>query len=129
MDAACLPRGPVRIPEVDEKARPCRGHEKRNGAAREAIEIPMLAIAPDLVNMDVAIECPKNLWPETPPFDTIPGSGVYPIPTLEHNPDGHAGTDPRKATAEISNQLFDTLARNLIPPQFKRVWRKATPSD
>ena len=100
----------------------------------------MLAIAPDLVDMSKAVDCAEDLWPTRPPFDAITGPGVYPIPTVEDTPDGHCGTDPRGATAEIGHQLLDTLARcvadvieplarNPSPQQFKRVWRKPTPAE
>ena len=100
----------------------------------------MLAIAPELVDMDKAVDCPEELWPDHAPFDSISGRGVYPIPTVEDTPEGHCGTDPRRATAEIGNRLLDTLAKcladvleplagNPTPPQFKRVWRKEVPTE
>ncbi len=100
----------------------------------------MLAIRPDLVNMEQAVDCPTDLWPTEPPFPSITGPGVYAIPTVETLPDGHAGTDPRQATAEKGHKILEiladcvaevlqALASTPTPPAFRGIWRKPLPGN
>jgi creatinine amidohydrolase len=100
----------------------------------------MLAIRPDLVDMSKATNCPPHLDPQLPIFDKLRGPGLYVVPTVEWTPEGHCGTDPRGATADIGHKLLDTLARCIAevlttlaaaptPPELRRIWRKPLPKD
>lgn len=98
----------------------------------------MLAIRPDLVDMTKAVDCPQHLDPDAVVFDKLRGPGLYIVPTVESTPEGHCGTDPRGATAEMGSQLLDLLAETVadvlaplatapMPPEMRRIWRKPLP--
>ncbi len=100
----------------------------------------MLAIRPDLVDMTKATACPQHLDPDMPIFDKLRGPGLYVVPTVESTPEGHCGTDPRQATAEVGNKVLDILAQTVAdvlaplaaeptPPEFRRIWRKQLPDE
>ena len=97
----------------------------------------MLAIRPDLVDMDKAVTGPSSLFGDNFPFPSVAGPGAYTIPPVELTGEGIGG-DARQATAEKGNQILDIvadcmvevlgeLARSPTPPEFHHVWRKPLP--
>jgi creatinine amidohydrolase len=122
---------------TDKIAEICGGPPSHGGQSETSM---MLAIRPDLVDMDKAIDCPRDLWPPDFAYPSITGPGAYTIATCETTPDGHSGQDPRQATAEKGNKILDIIATAVVeavselaskptPEQFRRMWRRSSPGS
>ncbi len=96
----------------------------------------MLAIRPDLVDMDEAVDCPPDLWGANWPFPSVTGAGAYAMPTVEFTPHGVVGVDPRQASAEKGHALLDILADCVAellselasaptPKELRHIWQKS----
>ena len=111
------------------------GPNGHGGAAETSM---MLAIRPDLVNLDQAGATSNNLWGDNFPFPSLTGEGSYTIPPVEFVPDGFYGGDVTLASAEKGEKILDVLAESVAevvremasaptPAEFKHVWRKSLP--
>jgi creatinine amidohydrolase len=111
------------------------GIDGHAGAAETSM---MLAVRPDLVRVTGVKPGPASLFGDDFPFRALHGAGVYTIPVLESAPDGYDG-DPNRASTDAGRRILDALARTVVavladlaktptPPEFKRIWRRATPS-
>ena len=80
------------------------------------------------------------LDPDLPVFEKLRGPGLYVVPTVESTPQGHCGTDPGGATAEMGHKLLEVLAKTVAevvaalaatptPPELRRIWRKPLADD
>ena len=109
-----------------------------SGHAGAAETSMMLAIRPDLVNVNKAGATPDSLWGDDFPFPSLTREGSYTIPPIESVPDGFYGGDITLASAEKGEKILDVLAGSVAevvgelasaptPAEYKHVWRKPLP--
>jgi creatinine amidohydrolase len=110
------------------------------GHAEAAETSMMLAIRPDLVNVDEAGPTPADPLGEDFPFPSLKREGSYTIPSIESLPDGFYGSDVSLASAEKGEKILDVLAESVAevvgemasaptPAEYKHVWRRPLPGE